>query len=155
GPADLAVQAARSAVLLRDHLPGAKVVLATGHGVVDARGPAPVGQVIDRAAALLRAAEPAGAGQQRRTRPPWAPRRLPVPVDEVPARLIEAHFDVRGEPPRLELHGEGEAGVARTLLGRAMPFVGRERELRALEGLYDECVAESVARAALVTAPAG
>jgi tetratricopeptide (TPR) repeat protein len=41
------------------------------------------------------------------------------------------------------------------LLGRATPCVGRERELRALVDLLDECQGEPVARAVLVTAPAG
>src|SRR5262249_1061708 len=44
---------------------------------------------------------------------------------------------------------------ARPLLGRATPCVGRERELRALSDLLGECVDEPVARAVLVTAPAG
>jgi tetratricopeptide (TPR) repeat protein len=43
----------------------------------------------------------------------------------------------------------------RTLLGRPTPCVGRERELGTLGGVWDACVAEPVARAVLVTAPAG
>src|SRR5262249_43259855 len=35
------------------------------------------------------------------------------------------------------------------------PCVGRERELRALGDLLDECVSEGIARAVLFTAPAG
>src|SRR6185437_9921765 len=41
------------------------------------------------------------------------------------------------------------------LLGRVTPFVGRDRELASLLATLDECAAEPVARAVLVTAPAG
>jgi hypothetical protein len=55
-----------------------------------------------------------------------------------------------------ELLGEREIGdEARTLLGRPTPCVGRDRELRTLLDLVEECAAESIAHAVLVTAPAG
>src|SRR5262249_36504442 len=41
------------------------------------------------------------------------------------------------------------------VLGKTTPFVGRERELSSLEQLINESADDSVARAALVTAPAG
>ena len=43
----------------------------------------------------------------------------------------------------------------RRLLGKPTTCVGRERELRALEDLLDECASEDVARVVLVTAGAG
>ncbi len=47
------------------------------------------------------------------------------------------------------------AEATRTLLGRETPCVGRERELRRLLDIFDECVSEPVARVVLVTSPAG
>src|SRR6185503_6141015 len=44
---------------------------------------------------------------------------------------------------------------ARTLLGQVTPCVGREVELRTLEAVFAECVSEPLARAVLVTSPAG
>src|SRR6185503_1472711 len=43
----------------------------------------------------------------------------------------------------------------RLVVGRTVPCVGRARELRTLTDLLDECIAESIPRAMLVTAPAG
>ena len=45
--------------------------------------------------------------------------------------------------------------MPRTLLGKATVCVGRDRELALLEGTFEECVDEPVARAVLVTAAAG
>ena len=122
--------------------PSAPIALATGRGVLAGRRP--VGEAIDRAARCS------------------APRRASVAAPAVRAR--------RGDrrPPRRALRASaatrpgsylvGERDVveaARTLLGKPTPCVGRERELGALVGLFDECVAEPVARAVLVTGAAG
>ena len=45
--------------------------------------------------------------------------------------------------------------VPRTLLGKPTPCVGRDKELGLLEGTLRECVSDSVARAVVVTGPAG
>jgi tetratricopeptide (TPR) repeat protein len=45
--------------------------------------------------------------------------------------------------------------TGRTLLGKPTSFVGRDRELAVLVGIFDECVSEPVARATLVTGAAG
>lgn len=45
--------------------------------------------------------------------------------------------------------------VGRTVLGRASPCVGRDRELDRLEAIWRSCVDERVARAALVVSPPG
>ncbi|MEO5726405.1 MAG: protein kinase [Byssovorax sp.] len=138
--ADEAVRAARCALALKELLPGVPLAVATGLG--DASAPVPVGQVLDRAAGLVRTSgTDADAGA-------W--------VDEVTAGLIDARFVVRSGPRGRELveeRGTGEG--ARSLLGRPSPCVGRERQLRSLVELLDECVAEGVARAVLVKAPAG
>ncbi|MDC3988007.1 serine/threonine-protein kinase [Polyangium jinanense] len=133
---DVAARAARCALQMRLRVPDAPVAIATGLGEVAEA--LPIGQVLDRAAVLLRA-----AGR-------W------VLVDEVTAGLFDARFVVVRGPSGIELHREEEiSAAARTLLGKPSPFVGRTRELRILLDLLDESVGESVARAVLVTGPPG
>jgi hypothetical protein len=60
-------------------------------------------------------------------------------MDRITTRLVEARADPTG---RLARSGDTS-------------FVGRARELALLEAIYDECVSEPIARAVLVTAPAG
>ncbi len=130
---DQAAQAARAALAIRRLLPDAPMAIAAGRGQV-ALGS--IGQVIDRAASLVRGST--------------------IRIDEVTAGLLDARFDVGGDADGLELRGEREAGKARrTLCGRATPFVGRGRELALLEAVCSESASEGVARAVLVTAPAG
>ncbi len=143
GAAEQAVRAARFALSMRAMLPLPPMALAMGRGEVTERWP--VGEVIDRALATLFA----GA--------PLRPRdgRAPVVLDEVAAGLLSARFEVsEGRVP--ELLAERVADfTARTLLGRPTSFVGRDRELRTLEAIVDECAGEPVARAVLVTGAAG
>jgi tetratricopeptide (TPR) repeat protein len=141
---DQAAQAARCALAIRERKTRATMALATGRGVLAHR--LPVGDVIDRAVVLLRG----------------APGRTdegelgPIRIDELTAGLLGQSFDVRGDGAGLLLYGERDVQEGgRTLLGRPSPCVGRERELSVLMGLYEECVAERVARAVLVTAAAG
>jgi len=135
---DQAQSAARCALELRRLLPSAQLALATGRGVVSERWP--MGEVIDRAIALL---ETAGA-------PPG------IEVDEVTSRLLGTRFTVQVEGEHRRLLGElSEADAASTLLGRRTSLVGRDRELASLEALYDEVASEPVARAAIVTAAPG
>jgi tetratricopeptide (TPR) repeat protein len=69
---------------------------------------------------------------------------------------LPARFDVGGSERGLVLSGEREAGrPTRRLLGRETPCVGRERELRTLEAIVDECISAPVAHAVLLTGPAG
>ncbi|MDI1446284.1 serine/threonine-protein kinase [Polyangium sp. 6x1] len=133
---DVAARSARCALQLRARAPDAPIAITTGLGEVEEA--LPVGQVIDRAAALLRA-----AGRR-------------VLVDDVTAGLFDARLVVVRGPSGLELHREEEiSAAARTLLGKPSPFVGRGRELRILLDLLDECVGEGVARVVLVTGPPG
>ena len=53
------------------------------------------------------------------------------------------------------LFEKGVKEAPRTVLGKEMPCVGRDRELGTLEALFDECTGEPTARAVLVTSPAG
>ncbi|HEX8794504.1 MAG TPA: protein kinase, partial [Polyangiaceae bacterium] len=144
---DHAAHAARFALALREMMPDVPIVLATGRGIVTGRFP--VGEVLDRASKLM--AAPAGASAS-------PPERVtkPVVLDGVTAGLLDLRFDVVEAGARAELRGAREASdVARSVLGRPTSCVGRDRDLRTLEATFDECVGDSVARAVLVTAPAG
>jgi tetratricopeptide (TPR) repeat protein len=138
---DQAAAAAHLALVLHDLSPASPVALATGHGVVAGR--LPLGEVIDRAVALVRAR----AGTTSRS----------VAIDDVTAGLLDSRWEVAHTTRGLTLVGERKDTLSprRTLLGRPSMFVGRERELLHLNGTFDECIEESVARAILVTAPAG
>jgi tetratricopeptide (TPR) repeat protein len=136
---DQAAQAARCALALKVIAPAAPIALATGRAVMAGRWP--VGEVIDRAARLLGAPDPGAIG---------------VRIDDVTAGLLDARFEIGGDADGLYVLGEHDAlASTRTLLGKPTPCVGRDRELGVLAGLYDECVAEPLARAVLVTGAAG
>ncbi|WP_437622198.1 serine/threonine-protein kinase [Sorangium sp. So ce1151] len=142
---DHAGQAARCALAMRALLPGAPIALATGRGRV--RGRSPAGEAIDRAALLIEEARRARA----------AGGATPaICVDALTAGLLEGRFEIDRAVDGGLLRAERAAPeAARTLLGKRTPFVGRDRELRALEDLFVECVDQPVARAVLVTGGAG
>ncbi|WP_438039357.1 serine/threonine-protein kinase [Sorangium sp. So ce128] len=140
---DQAARAARCAMvlgpLLDDSGGAARIAVVTGRA--ELTGQTPVGDLIDRAATMLASAPPAAGVAM---------------LDEVTRALLDPRFEVRRGPAGFELHGEREAGGgARMLLGRESPCVGRDRELRALVDLFEECAGEGLARAALVTGPPG
>ncbi len=142
---DQAARAARCALAMRAVAPDVAMGLATGRSVLTGR--LPVGDAIDRAAALLRDHPP-------REPSPGEPR--PVRIDDATAGLLDARFELRGDHAGLELVRERTLVEAtRTLMGRPYPCYGRERELATLVGIFDECVAEPTAQAVVITAPAG
>ncbi len=148
---DQAARAARCALAVRDVVPLSPMALAIGRGPVGER--APFGELIDRAAELLRAPAVATATTQIMQA---QSARLPIRVDEVAAGLLDIRFVISGDDEGLVLVGERDvADPARTLLGRPTPCVGRERELAALGALFDESVSEPMAHVVVVTAPAG
>src|SRR5262249_39886218 len=112
--------------------------IATARGT--ASGRAPLGQVIERAARLLRA--------------PGVEARRAILLDEVTGGLLGGRFDTSADGR--ELVGERVASEgARTLLRRPTPCVGRDREIASLVTMFEECASEPTARAVLVTAAAG
>ncbi|WP_437912983.1 protein kinase [Sorangium sp. So ce302] len=140
---DQAARAARCAMvlgpLLDDSGGAARIAVVTGRA--ELTGQTPVGDLIDRAATMVASAPPAAGVAM---------------IDEVTRALLDPRFEVRRGPAGFELHGEREAGGgARMLLGRKSPCVGRDREIRALVDLFEECAGEGLARAALVTGPPG
>ncbi|MFO0590436.1 MAG: protein kinase [Polyangiaceae bacterium] len=138
-PGDLAARAARCALTMAASAQQTPVVLATGRGIVAGRLPA--GAVVDQAVRML----DEGGG-----------RPGVVRIDAATAGLLDARFDVRTEGNALCLFGERDiAEGSRTLLGKPIPIVGRERELSTLSATLRECISEPIARAVLLSAPAG
>ncbi|HEX8791463.1 MAG TPA: protein kinase [Polyangiaceae bacterium] len=138
---DQAVTTARFALALRKALPKTGVVVATGRA--DVSGRIPMGEVIERATNLL--SSQTGALEQA------------CVVDDVTRALVESRFHVvKSAAGAAHLVGERHAlEVARPLLGRPTPCVGRDKELALLEATFRECTEDGVRRAVLVTAPAG
>ncbi len=133
---DLAVRSARLALELRGVLGAARVVVATGHVLMS--GKLPVGEVIDRATALL------------------STRSGSICIDTLTAGLLPRRFALGVEAEHAVLLGIHDvADGERTLLGKTTRCVGRHRELATLQALYDECVDEPMARAVLVSGPPG
>ena len=161
---DQAAQAARCALTVRAFLPDAPIAVATGRS--DASLPMPVGEVIERAARLLRGAanaldqsEPTLSDEPSVPVIEWEPlsqaARL-VRIDDVTAALLGARFEVTRESDGLALLRERDAFEPdSTVMGVTTPFIGRERELTLLSGIFEQCTAEPVASAVLVTGGAG
>ena len=147
---DQAAHAARCALSLRSHLISAHVALATGLATVTGRSC--VGDVIERAASILASARARAPGISAET----LHGESPVFLDETTAGLLDTRFNVGGDDRGLFIRGLREREAkARMLLGKPTPFVGRERELSTLVGIFEECVDEPVARAVLVSGQAG
>jgi tetratricopeptide (TPR) repeat protein len=140
GPAtDQAADAARLALAMRAQLPTGNIALATGRGQIARR--LPTGEVIDRAAELLRGTQ--GAARQA------------IALDLVTAELLGERFAIARGPDGVELLGELGGDRARTLMGVATACVGRDAELATLAAIWQHCVHERAARVVLVTGDAG
>lgn len=136
---DQASRAASCALEVHRLNPDLRVVLATGWS--ETTGTAPVGPVIDRAAALL------GASVTDAT--------SAVGIDDVAAGLLGSRFEIRRHDGRAVLLREHESETPRVLLGKPTPCVGRAKDLAFLAATLGECVEERIARAILVTGPPG
>ncbi|HTM18878.1 MAG TPA: AAA family ATPase, partial [Kofleriaceae bacterium] len=139
GPAtDLAERAARCALALQAAGRHNRLALATGRA--DVGGRRPTGEVLERVAQLLQAAEP-----------DRGPR-----VDDVTVGLLGTSFEIDGDDRGLLLAGEREpARPVRKLLGKPTACVGRAREQLTVDAVFAECAAELVPRAVLITGPPG
>jgi hypothetical protein len=140
---DLAARAARAALSLSasaDAPPA--IAVATGRRLVRAGRREALGEVIDRAIALLGPA-------------PASPAPF-IAIDEMTRALLGPRFvvDHRTETPRL-LAESAHGPPMRLVAGRPSPFVGRERECTELAAFLDECRSDRVARAVLLTGPPG
>ncbi|MFT3926649.1 MAG: protein kinase [Myxococcales bacterium] len=135
-PNEQAHAAAQCALSLRELLPDSPIAVCMGKAQLEG---VLMGSLLEAGAHLLE----------------QTPEGL-IRLDDAMASLLEVRFDLRGPQGRRVLERERVGGeTPRTLLGSVTPFVGRERELQQLDLLLGECREESMARAVLVTAPAG
>jgi predicted ATPase/predicted Ser/Thr protein kinase len=145
---DQATRAARCVLAMRAAAHNVPMVLATGRAVIEER--VPIGDATDRAVRMLQLHQDADIESLASGRKP------PIHIDEVTAGLLDARFSTQRSDAGLELVSEqAPVDAGRMLLGKPTPCVGREREIVMLESVFAECVADDVARAVLVTAPAG
>jgi len=136
-PRGIAERAARAALALG--AAGPELGLALVSTRASEHEPVPVARAVDGAAELLGAR--AGTG---------------VALDAGIAALLSARFVVHELPSGAMLSGEQrDTSVTRPVLGKPTPCVGRQRELETLRATWEECRSEPVARAVLVTGPAG
>ena len=133
--AEIAERAARTALALRDAVPGVPLAVLAERREVGM----PLGHSYDVA---LRMLDVSDAGR--------------IVVNDATAELLERRFQLVRFGPVHELVRERDtAEPPRTLLGRPTECVGRERELAWLEALVGECIDEPRARVAMVSGPAG
>ncbi len=138
---DEAARAAACALAIVNEVPGVRVAVATGAAEVTGRWAA--GPVVDRAAALLDATRTGATSTA-------------VRIDDVTEGLLDVRFRVeKTSGARILVGMEAVSGDVRTVLGKATPTVGRERELAFLESTCLEAVADSTARAVLVLGAPG
>ena len=79
-----------------------------------------------------------------------------VQLDPLTAQLIGGHFELEQRDGRNTLKAAGGGpSVPRTVLGKSTACVGRAKELALLEATLRESAEECVARAVIITGPAG
>jgi tetratricopeptide (TPR) repeat protein len=137
-PLDLAMRAARCALKLKFARPDSTMGISLGHAIRDQEWR--TGELINRAIRLL-STQHLGA----------------IHVEPEIKRLLDARFEIVFEPDgraRL-LFEKGLRDVPRTVLGREVPCLGREREVRELEGFFEACTEESEAQVVVMSGAAG
>ena len=118
-PKEQAFRAARGALSAREIAHHLVVALVTGWS--EPSGDSPIGEILERAAELLSRAPPL---EDR------SPQGL-ILIDGDTRSLLADRFEIEDDRGLLVMRDEQPLGdVARKLLGRATPFVGRDRELR-------------------------
>ncbi len=134
---DLASRAARVARAVRAAQPGLPVVVASGRSEPSH---AHVGEVARRGARMLEA-----SGERE------------ILVDPLTASLLERSWSLAPRGDDAFVLGEplGGAQALRLVLGKAPPFVGRDKEIAGLGALFAEVVANREATLAIVTGAAG
>ncbi|MCA9648704.1 MAG: protein kinase [Myxococcales bacterium] len=135
-PTDQATRVARAGLALRARMPHLRIAIALGRAAGGQTNL--VGDAIDRAVSSLRIAD---AGEIR--------------LDATVAEILDARYEISRQGAHRRLLREREIEAPRTLLGRRSTWVGRKREMLTLNGIFDECVEEPVARVVLVTGAAG
>ncbi|MCG8416521.1 MAG: protein kinase [Proteobacteria bacterium] len=133
-PADQAALGARVALAFHQRHPELTVALITGR----MEGKTPRQSTISAAVERLRRTDAST-----------------IDLDELTASLLEARFHIARDDNELRLGPPRSRERTRNLLGKPSRWVGRRRELALLGATFDECVEDEVARAILVTGPAG
>jgi serine/threonine protein kinase/tetratricopeptide (TPR) repeat protein len=137
-PLDLAVRAARCALKLKQGRPGSSMGISIGHAVKEAE--LRTEHLVNSAVRLV-TKQHAGS----------------IHVSDEIKRLLEGRFEIVAEPDgraRL-LFEKGLREAPRTVLGKEIPCIGREREVRELEGLFETCIEDETAQVVLMSGSAG
>lgn len=140
-PVEQAARAARAALTLRAMVPEASIALCTSR--IDEREALPIGQVLERAGRLVMRSS---LGQ--------------IDLDEASIELLDMRFSIVRNTDGGTVTGvlqfeKGLCEPVRSMFGRQLTFVGRDRELAALEALYDDVVDRQKAQIALVVGNPG
>lgn len=141
---DQATLAARAALFIKEQWPGVVVSMATGRGAV--RGRTAVGEVVEKAAHLLKSGSHASVPDESSG----------VFADSLTAQLLAGRFTQTPRPGGALLLGEErEIDASRTLLGKPTPCMGRDPELVLLDSQLASCIEYSEPRVTLITASPG
>jgi tetratricopeptide (TPR) repeat protein len=137
-PLDLAVRAARCSLRLKLARPGSSFGLTLGHALVDEQ--VRLGNLLDGAARLL-----------------VDKRAGTIHVSDEIRRMLEARFEIIGVTDGVSrlLFERGLREAPRTVLGKDVPCIGREREISGLVSAFEGCVEESRAQAMVLTGGPG
>ncbi|MBK8251424.1 MAG: protein kinase [Polyangiaceae bacterium] len=148
--ADQAARAAHCALAVHGPFPDAPMALATDWSTGDAVRPEK--DVIERAAILLEGA----TEDLREPRPESSVIVPPIAVDSVTAALISGRFQLIEQGPGQRLVSTADVSPNQSSsTNQSSPFVGRDWELSSLLRLFNDSLAESAPRAALITGPSG
>ena len=137
---DQAARAASCAIAIRARLGEPRIAIGTGLATPTCG--LPIGPAIDRAAALLDVEISDGAP-------------FPILLDDVTAGLLDDRFEVEANGAAFVLVGGARVARSAPPPPRGTPFVGREKEMAIVEAVLAESRDERVARAVIVTGPAG
>jgi len=137
-PLDLAVRSARCALKVKLARPDSSLGISLGHAVKELE--LRTDQLVNSAVRLV-SKQHLGS----------------IHISEEIKRLLEARFEIVVEPDgraRL-LFEKGLREAPRTVLGQEIPCLGRDREIRELDSLFEACVEEPLAQAVLLSGSAG
>jgi serine/threonine protein kinase/tetratricopeptide (TPR) repeat protein len=137
-PLDLAVRAARCGLKVKLARPDLALGISLGYAVKEEE--LRTGHLIDSAVRLV-SKQHLGS----------------IHVNDEIKRLLDARFEIVVEQDgrsRL-LFEKGLREAPHTVLGKEIPCLGREREVRELEGLFEACVEDSQAQVAILSGSAG
>jgi tetratricopeptide (TPR) repeat protein len=137
-PLDLAVRSARCALKVKLARPDSSLGISLGHAVKELE--LRTDHLVNSAVRLV-SKQHLGS----------------IHISEEIKRLLEARFEIVVEPDgraRL-LFEKGLREAPRTVLGQEIPCLGRDREIRELDSLFEACVEEPLAQAVLLSGSAG